>query len=614
MPRYFFLPRVGEHYDHGFRGYKTLVLGAFFYCPEEGCDLRPECLLDTRPHDRECPEYVGKKEQDYYFLANSCYIEIDSFVGGWPYPSYSAFTKYMTNRRDYIAQAVKNRFWEHVCFYNYLQHYLPDGNNPAYSEAPEMYDADWDAFTDVLDTLQPEIIYVWNKSIKDTIAANNHRLGHRLEYLGQTDMQGLTVYRYLYKHKCCPPPEEIVNTFSNKFHIKTDGKASTELMMLDVIQAIRSKRPTERLKSLPSQAVMRMMVHLYPVVWHGPLALHLIEQVKSAVFGDNLPLLDAFLPRVKEEIGSRKNVFSSFYWQEINAMPIECISPVELSWYGIATDGNDTPTADCIITYLNHNSDTCGSHLLQLLNHRLSQDARIIILADSHVIDSYANLLKSHPTLGISHIREMSNMVMVTMCPKHLAPRRPALSYGDSQIKTLGAFPSLRPTAYREIEHGQVSAQWIQKSIVNRICNGNRQLLRQPLEKDKTKPRKPIKKPSQARILANTLYHLCLQNLIICCNGGFFAKGKYNIDRQYHVMKNHHYAYLRALLETKFPEITPPEYIAMFNDENIYKNRNTDKENTDEGIREIEKKFDNAYTNACYDTGKTPPKSAKIGT
>ena len=114
--------------------------------------------------------------------------------------------------------------------------------------------------------------------------------------------------------------------------------------------------------------------------------------------------------------------------------------------------------------------------------------------------------------------------------------------------------------------------------------------------------------------MANTLYHLCLQNLIICCNGGFFAKGKYNIDGQYHVMKNHHYAYLRALLETKFPEITPPEYIAMFNDENIYKNRNTDKENTDEGIREIKKKFDNAYTNACYDTGKTPPKSAKIGT
>ena len=81
-------------------------------------------MLNTCPYDRKCPEYVGKEGQDYYFLANSCYIEIDTFVGGCPYPSYSAFTKYMTNRRDYIAQAVKNRFWEHVCFYNYLQNVL----------------------------------------------------------------------------------------------------------------------------------------------------------------------------------------------------------------------------------------------------------------------------------------------------------------------------------------------------------------------------------------------------------------------------------------------------------------------------------------------------------
>lgn len=25
MPRYFFLPRVGEHYDHGFRGYNKYL-------------------------------------------------------------------------------------------------------------------------------------------------------------------------------------------------------------------------------------------------------------------------------------------------------------------------------------------------------------------------------------------------------------------------------------------------------------------------------------------------------------------------------------------------------------------------------------------------------------
>lgn len=29
---YFFRPRVGKNYDDGFRGLKTLVVGAYHYC------------------------------------------------------------------------------------------------------------------------------------------------------------------------------------------------------------------------------------------------------------------------------------------------------------------------------------------------------------------------------------------------------------------------------------------------------------------------------------------------------------------------------------------------------------------------------------------------------
>ena len=118
----FFKPREGEYYYNGFRGYKTLVLGSHFYCSVP-CKNKEACLKDSRPFDRECPCYKDK-DANYFKLSNSCNIEVNSYLEGCPYPSFSMFTKYMMNKRDYIPDPVKYRFWDHVCFYNYLQHYL----------------------------------------------------------------------------------------------------------------------------------------------------------------------------------------------------------------------------------------------------------------------------------------------------------------------------------------------------------------------------------------------------------------------------------------------------------------------------------------------------------
>ena len=42
--------------------------------------------------DAACPCYVGKEDQNYYKLSNSDTIEVDSYLEGFPYPSFDAFT------------------------------------------------------------------------------------------------------------------------------------------------------------------------------------------------------------------------------------------------------------------------------------------------------------------------------------------------------------------------------------------------------------------------------------------------------------------------------------------------------------------------------------------
>lgn len=54
--------------------------------------------------DAACPCYVGKEDQNYYKLSNSDTIEVDSYLEGFPYPSFDAFTYLMLNKRDYLSE------------------------------------------------------------------------------------------------------------------------------------------------------------------------------------------------------------------------------------------------------------------------------------------------------------------------------------------------------------------------------------------------------------------------------------------------------------------------------------------------------------------------------
>ena len=558
MSQYFFHPRIGKYYEKGYRGYRTLVLGAFFYCPIKKYKHCRECLRDSRPFDHQCPCYIDRAEQDYYYLANSCNIEIDSFLEDCPYPTFSMFTKYVTGRNDHLPKPVKYRFWEHVAFYNYVQHYLPDGNAPRYDDNREMLDADWPALQDLLDELQPEIIYVWNSCIKDAIVANNHKLDTPLTFLGQTDMQGLTTYRFLYRHKPCLPPGTIATNFKEQFHGSLQDTLCVERLMLDIIHTIRhgNSSPTfEAFKSVPHATLLRMIASLCPVAWHLPLSNYLIEKFETAIFGNGITDLEKFIPIIRNEIKGfcPERIYSTLYLPQIQTEPIEAVPPYELSWFRL-TKPNVAP-ADCIITYFDRGSDRLGSHLLHLLNHSFNENARVIIITCAKDIDSYARIIKEcSQDFSIKSLHEDSLMSMAILTREHLKAHKPTLYYQGTPIKNITPpIETLRPSNYLEIEKSDVSEYWFE-DLVKNTCG------------------KKIKQ------LPQYMFGLYKNGLIKCYNGGWIGRGC--LDGK--PLDTYQYAYLRTLIAERFNGLTGRQLQDLFHDKNINKNtvspKNSNKE------------------------------------
>lgn len=197
----FFTPYIGSHYEEGFLGSKTLVVGAHHYCPFE-CIHKKECMTDSRPFDRSCPEFIkniekfGEEYKDYYTLSNDNTVEIDCYIAGAPYPAYSAFTKYMLGIPDYLTKEQKQELWNNVAFYQYTQHFLPDGYTPSYKEEKDLFDNDYDSFKEVLEELNPEIVLVWNPAVRDCILAHE-KASNTLIYKGRADLQVLSLFIFV---------------------------------------------------------------------------------------------------------------------------------------------------------------------------------------------------------------------------------------------------------------------------------------------------------------------------------------------------------------------------------------------------------------------------------
>lgn len=203
--KYFFRPRNGENYSQGFNGLKTLVVGAYHFCWEAhagsyDCTYYDKCVREgrSREFDDLCPIYKDRMDlyDGYYRISNSNIIEIDSYTEGERCPSYGDFTHFMTGIRGrIISRNERLDFWNSVAFYNYIQHFLPEAEDFSYQERKSVLDADFPAFMQVLEELEPDVIYIWTDAVKDAVFSNAHRLGGtRLKLMGNHSVGSMSVW------------------------------------------------------------------------------------------------------------------------------------------------------------------------------------------------------------------------------------------------------------------------------------------------------------------------------------------------------------------------------------------------------------------------------------
>ena len=150
----FFQPRIGQHYQEGFKGYRTLVLGVKHHCILKQCPFYEDCVIQRNcaSYDAKCPAYGDRRDLR---LSLSNQIEIDAFLEEYDrYPTYSYFTKLMLGKTDDCTEAEKTAFWEQVAFANYLQYYCPSPQVPEYEEEGLNYRSeDWEAFQELLEAV-----------------------------------------------------------------------------------------------------------------------------------------------------------------------------------------------------------------------------------------------------------------------------------------------------------------------------------------------------------------------------------------------------------------------------------------------------------------------------
>ena len=176
MGKNFFKPRIGKDYKKGLRqGKKVLVLGASHYCLHNQnnntgfiCPVWNLCtslaIKDSSPYNLSCPYYKSSKNEleRGLLLEDSPSIEVDNYLEGGDYISYSNFTDFMMEIFGFNAPY---EFWDKVAFYNYVQHFLPSQTTPRQTRADIM---NFEALLNVIKDLQPDIIIVWG------VAVTNH--------------------------------------------------------------------------------------------------------------------------------------------------------------------------------------------------------------------------------------------------------------------------------------------------------------------------------------------------------------------------------------------------------------------------------------------------------
>lgn len=456
---YFFRPRIGKHYEKGFRGLRTLVLGAYHYCWESnafrhGCTCRNDCIngRHTERLDEICPIYRNKMDlyDGYYRISSSNIIEIDSYIEGEHYPAYEAFTYYMTGLSGRLLTEVEREtFWESVAFYNYLQHFLPEAQQFSYKDRKEELDADFPAFAYALKELKPSVIYIWNDAIKDAVLSNSGSLdGIQLRFCSSESVGSMTVWTAVVHytgHDCSIDVDALLAEASVSW-FRNAGKKDTARDLLQIVMSYRKHEyQPDIIKDLSGEIQENIRNNLQPVIYDDDVVTALTDIYQQASGVDRIAgLQDENIRSLTQGAGQ---IYSNFHYG--TALPVTGTMPQWLnlwkSWHSADIGRLDTTmTADDILLIWIDSDEPWPLVLCSKVFGMMRKGGwKMLMLMKSDMDHQYLNIFRDSG--NVMAIYEVEDSLLVEFSPDFHSE---VMMYPDNMCIPYNRFTMLTPSKY----------------------------------------------------------------------------------------------------------------------------------------------------------------------
>lgn len=295
-PKYLFNPRITEEWKEG----GTLVVGINHWCIQKGCEYYEDCVLNSnsKKYDKLCRWAVSEVDDSTpYDLRYTTYEAFNCYFGDFlGYESFKEFLLYITGTQDCMEPDEQKKYWNHLAFYNYIQHFtkmsLTHTSMYGVEEAlSKKENDDFKAFLDVLHDLKPKLVIVWHKDIKNLllrkIQEGKMPTGRNLQLVDDLGIPTKSMFRFVYNEKKLQKTDTAIIQFTKTFEQKYGriGELSTEQVVLRLIRwnMFKTEEDLALLTQLSvlSDDLKNMLEFVECFAWDSDVLSYLVSRIQE---------------------------------------------------------------------------------------------------------------------------------------------------------------------------------------------------------------------------------------------------------------------------------------------------------------------------------------------
>lgn len=446
-PKYLFNPRITEEWKEG----GTLVVGINHWCIQKSCEHYADCVLNSNSekYDKLCRWAVSEVDDSTpYDLRYTTYEAFNCYFGDFlGYESFKEFLLYITGTQDCMEPDEQRKYWNHLAFYNYIQHFtkmsLTHTSMYGVEEAlSKKEDDDFMAFLDVLHDLKPKLVIVWHKDIKNLllrkIMEGEMPTGRSLLLVDDLGIPTKSMFRFVYNEKKSHKSETEIIQFIKNFEQKYGciGDFSTEQVVLRLLRwnMFKTEEDLSLLTQLSvlSDDLKNMLDSVEGFTWDSDVLGYLVSRIQEQLG------ISPILEKVPYSILHYKEddiVYSNVLLQpkvNMQVYPLVGVYPQDCSHYslkkyeekdllaltGLSFDGLRSKTyieekvlAQGFIVYIDEDHPVSEAFFKHLFDGKLDKGSfSMIIMKSSEENDNrYFNILKKSNRLHTIKSRAIEN-------------------------------------------------------------------------------------------------------------------------------------------------------------------------------------------------------------